>query len=83
MVAWISITVKVTVPLFYHSNVRRGSGAIGGSWREFGSLVRRITSGLSIGLSPLGLMYPDTILLEAVGIAGGIVLERRVYLSLG
>jgi hypothetical protein len=45
--------------------------------------VRRITSGLSIGLSLLGLMNPDTILLEAVGIASGIVLERRVYLSFG
>jgi hypothetical protein len=72
-----------TVLQFYHSNVRRGSGTDGRSWREFGSLVRRITSGLSIDLSPLGLMNPDTILLEAVGIAGGIVLERRVYLNLG
>jgi hypothetical protein len=41
MIAWISITVKVTVLLFYHSNVRRGSGVVGRSWREFGSLVRR------------------------------------------
>ena len=83
MVAWNLITVKVTVPLFDHSNVRRGSGVGGRSWREFCSLVRRITSGLSIGLSPLGLMNPDTILLEAVEIASGIVLERRVYLSFG
>jgi hypothetical protein len=56
MVAWISITVKVTVPLFYHSNVRRGSGVVGRSWREFCSLVRRVTPGLSIGLCSFGLV---------------------------
>src|SRR5580658_3975671 len=48
MVAWISITVKVTVLLFYHSNETRGSLEDGGSWREFASLVRRITSRLSL-----------------------------------
>jgi hypothetical protein len=41
MIAWIYITVKVTVPLFYRSNVRRRSGADGRGWREFCGLVRR------------------------------------------
>lgn len=30
-----------TVPQFYHSNVRPGSGVDGKGWREFCSLVRR------------------------------------------
>jgi hypothetical protein len=29
--------------IIYHSNVRRGSGVVGRSWREFCSLVRRVT----------------------------------------
>jgi hypothetical protein len=36
-----------TVLWFYHSNVRRGSGVVGRSWREFASLVRQFTSSLS------------------------------------
>src|SRR5580693_306277 len=47
MLAWISITVKVTVPLFYHSNVRRRSGAGARGWRQFCGLVRQVTSRLS------------------------------------
>lgn len=41
MIAGNVITVKVSVPKIYHSNEKAGSGEIGRSWPEFGSLVRR------------------------------------------
>jgi hypothetical protein len=62
MVARMWITVKVSVLLFYHSNVRWGSGVVGRSWREFWSLVRQITSRLSpsarLAMRPIHIEHP-------------------------
>ena len=44
--------------IIYHSNVRRGSGVDGRSWREFGSLVRQVTFRLVPVPPPAVSRYP-------------------------
>jgi hypothetical protein len=53
-----------TVLRVYHSNVRRGSGVVGRSWREFCSLVR--WEGLVQGVSPLLTLLIDVSIMASM-----------------